>query len=95
MASPVRSEQNDRQYCQLRNKIQKDVRSAKAEHFSSKIEENKHNSKKLWNQLKTLGYSSKTKGETKVVLNIDGETCFDSNRVANHINSFYTSVASS
>ena len=84
-----------RQYCQLRNKIQKDVRSAKAEHFSSKIEENKHNSKKLWNQLKTLGYSSKTKGETKVVLNIDGETCFDSNRVANHINSFYTSVASS
>ena len=62
--------------------------------FSSKIEEHKHDSKKLWQQLKTLGYSNKTKGENKVVLDIDGETCFDSNKVANYINEFYTSVAS-
>ena len=30
------------------------------------------------------GYRSKTKGETRVVLTIDGETCFASNRVANY-----------
>ena len=83
-----------KEYCRMRNKIQRDVRSAKAEHFSSKIEEHKHDSKKLWQQLKTLGYSNKTKGENKVVLDIDGETCFDSNKVANYINEFYTSVAS-
>ena len=29
-----------------------------------------------------------------MVLDIDGETCFDSNKVANYINEFYTSVAS-
>ena len=84
-----------KEFCQLRNKIQRDVRMAKAEYFSSKIEENKNDSKKLWQQLKTLGYSNKTKGETKVVLDIDGEMCFDSNRVANYINEFYTSIASS
>ena len=82
-------------FCQLRNKIQRDVRMAKAECFSSKIEEHKNDSKKLWQQLKTLGYSNKTKGETKVVLDIDGEISFDSNRVVNYINEFYTSIASS
>jgi len=44
--------------------------------------------------LKTLGYSNKTKEQCKVVLNIEGETCFDSNKVANYINKFYTTVAS-
>ena len=44
----------------------------KAEYFSSKIEEHKNDSKKLWRQLKTIGYSNKTKGETKVVLDING-----------------------
>ena len=66
---------------------------AKAEYLSSKIEEHKNDSKKLWQQLKTLGYSNKTEGETKVLLDIDGEICFDSNRVANYINEFYTSIA--
>ena len=84
-----------KEFCQLRNKIQRDVRMAKAEYFSSKIEEHKNDSKKLWQQLKTLGYSNKTEGETKVVglLDIDGEMFFDSNRVANYINEFYTSIA--
>ena len=40
-----------KEFCQHRNKIQRDVRMAKAEYFSSKIEENKNDSKKLWQQL--------------------------------------------
>ena len=44
--------------------------------------------------VENLGYSNKTKGETKVVLDIDGETCFNSNRVANYFNEFYASIAS-
>ena len=47
----------------------------------------------LVNYMKTLGYSNKTKVEITVVLHIDGETCFDSNKVANYISEFYTSVA--
>ena len=84
-----------KEFCKLRNKVQRDVRMTKAEYFSSKIEEHKNDSKKLWQQLKTLGYSNKTKGETKVVLDIDGEMCLDSYRAANYINEFYTSIASS
>ena len=39
--------------------------------------------------------SSKTKDQSKVVLNVDGQPCFNSTTVANYINSFYTTVASS
>ncbi|XP_072017060.1 uncharacterized protein [Amphiura filiformis] len=83
-----------KQYCKVRNKIQRDIKRAKAEYFSSKIDEHKNNPKKLWQQLKALGYSTKTKEQCKVVLEIDGETCFDSTKVADHINTFYTTVAS-
>ena len=83
-----------KQYCRVRNKIQRDIKRAKADYFSSKIDEHKNNPKKLWQQLKALGYSTKTKEQCRVVLEIDGETCFDSTKVANHINTFYTTVAS-
>ena len=47
--------------------------------------------KKLWGQLQNLGYSSKKKESSNVVLEIDGETCFE---VANCFNKFSTTVAS-
>ena len=50
--------------------------------------------KKLWDQLKKLGYSSKKKESSNVVLEIDGETCFDPKKVANCFNGFFTTVAS-
>ena len=83
------------QFSKLRNKVQRDVRKAKANYFQDQIEVNKSDSKKLWNQFKSLGYSSKTKDQSKVVLNVDGQPCFNSTTVANYINSFYTTVASS
>jgi hypothetical protein len=36
------------------------VKSARSNYFSDKIEENKNDPKKLWKQLKDLGYKSKT-----------------------------------
>ena len=82
------------EYCRLRNKIQRDVKKAKSSFFRDKIEEVKFNPKKLWEQLKTLGYSNKSKDQSRVILNIDGELCFDPSRVANYINQFYTTIAS-
>ena len=50
--------------------------------------------KKLWDQLKKTGYSSKKEGSSNVVLEIDGETCFDPKKVANCLNKFFITVAS-
>ena len=37
-----------------------EVKVAKSEYISDKLEENKFCSKKLWSQLKDLGYSNKS-----------------------------------
>ena len=50
--------------------------------------------KKLWSHLKTLGYSSKPNSKGKIVLEIDGELCYDTLSVCEHINKFFTTVAS-
>ncbi len=81
-------------YCKLRNKVQRTVKKAKSDYLSSQIEENKNNPKKLWQHLKGLGYNSKSKENCNMVLNIDGEMCYDNKKVADHINEFYTTVAS-
>ena len=80
-------------YCKLRNDIQRKTRNSKSEYLANKIDENRNNPKKLWQQLKNLGYNSKGKQSSNVVLDIDGETCFDSKKVANCFNNF-TSIAS-
>jgi hypothetical protein len=52
-------------YCKIRNKLQRDIKKVKSEYFSCKIEENKNNPKKLWEQLKSLGYNTKQKRKRK------------------------------
>jgi hypothetical protein len=83
-------------YCRVRNKLQRDIRSAKANYFRLKIEEAGNDSKKIWQEFKSLGYSHKDKsqGQHTVALKIDGKLCSDSLTVANHMNAFFTSVAS-
>ena len=69
---------------------------AKQNYFKEKLEENKNQSKSLWNTLKQLGLPSK-KGNisaSKIGLRIDGDVCFDNLSVAEKFNSFYTNVAS-
>ncbi len=83
-----------REYCKLRNLVQRKVKTAKADYFTTRIEENRNNPKKLWSCLKELGYSNKTKDQSQIVLKIENELCYDSYNVANHINQFFTSVAS-
>ena len=82
-------------YCQLRNKVQRMVKNAKENYFESKIEENQNNPKKLWDQFKSLGYSNKQKDKTNIVLEINQEITHDANKIVNHFNVFFTSIAES
>ena len=84
-----------RTFYKLRNKIQRETEVAKRDNLANKIEENANNPKRLWNQLKQLGYSTKGKQSTNIiVLDYDGETYFDPKKVANCFNNFYTTTAS-
>lgn len=80
-------------YCKLRNKVQRMINSVKSCYFENKIEENKNNPKKLWEQFRNLGYSNKQKDTSKIVLNIENSSCHDSRTFANHFNNFFTTVA--
>ena len=82
-----------KKFCFIRNKVQREVRLAKSNYFSDKIEENKNDPKKLWKQLKDLGYKGKPQ-EANIVMNIDNELCHDSKTIADYINKFFTTVAS-
>ena len=82
------------EYCKLRNSVQRDIKVAKTTYFRNKVVENKGNSSKLWEQLKSLGYSKKgTNGQSNIVLNEGGSGIFDPSRVATIFNRFYTTVA--
>ena len=83
-----------KQFCFYRNKVQKEVKTAKSDFLSNKIEENKNNPKKLWEQIKSLGYINKSKSSPNIVLNIDNENCYEDKKIANHFNIFFTTVAS-
>ena len=58
------------------------------------MEENQNDSKKLWGELKSLGYSSKVKDSSKVLINIDGEKCENSNKLADSFQKYFLNVAS-
>jgi hypothetical protein len=61
----------------LRNHVQRSCKIAKSEYFSSQIEENKNNPKKLWSNFKSLGYQKDPKSDPNIILNIDGENCHE------------------
>ena len=52
----------------------------------NKLSENKNNPKKLWQNLKTRGYSTNGEESWKIVLNKDGVKIHESKDVANHFN---------
>ena len=83
------------QYCKIRNSVQRDIKVAKTTFFRNKVVQNRGNSSKLWEQLKSLGYSKKGSGERGNIILNDGESkVFEPSRVAAIFNRFYTTVAS-
>ena len=78
-------------FCRLRNAVQRDIKVAKSSYFRDKIRQNKGDSTKLWDQLKSLGYSKKSSGDSgNIVLNEGDDKVFDPSRVASIFNRFYT-----
>ena len=83
-------------YLHLRNEVQYKTKAAKANYYEAQVEENKSKPTKLWQTLKSLGTSSRSKCDTKNIgLKIDNEMCFDKLKVAEQFNMFFTTVASS
>ena len=83
-------------YLHLRNEVQYKTKAAKANYYEAHVEENKNKPTKLWQTLKSLGTSSRSKCDTKNIgLKIDNEMCFDKLKVAEQFNMFFTTVASS
>lgn len=65
----------------------------KNKYLSEKVDEFRHNPKKLWEQLKDLGYSNKSKQSGNINVKIDGKINHDPISVANKFNNFFTTVA--
>ena len=70
------------------------IRKTKAEYFQNRIEEHKDNPELLWKQFKTLGYSNKCKEKSRTVLEINNKKCQDHKLIANHMNNFFLTIAS-
>lgn len=84
-----RCQEQYKQFCAVRNKVNREIKNAKTSYFSNKIEEHQNDSKRLWKQLKSLGNSNKQADHSNVVLNIDGELCYDAKTIANHFKSCF------
>ena len=83
-----------REYCRVRNQVQRDVKQAKQDYFRGIVERCDGDSRKLWSSLKAAGFNSKMKSGAGIALDVGGEKCFDKRKVADRFNSFFTSVAS-
>ena len=81
------------EFCRVRNQVQRDVKQAKQDYFRGIVERCDGDNRKLWSSLKGAGFNSKAKSGAKIVVNIDGEKCFDMGKVADGFNRFYANVA--
>ena len=78
----------------MRNAVQRDIKTAKQSYFGNMVERNRGDPKKLWGQLRSLGYSKKAVGgSSNIVLEQDNVKIHDSYSVACVFNRFYTCVA--
>ena len=81
-------------YCKLRNEIQREINLAKSNYLQVKLEDNMSKPKKLWESLKSLGYSNKSKDKSNIVLRISDKLCFKTSDICNYVNEFFTTIAS-
>ena len=83
-------------YVQLRNQVQIKKTQAKSNYYVNKVEENKNYPRKLWQTLKSLGTSSKSKSKSQNIgLKIDSNITFDKSKVSETFNSYFSTIASS
>ena len=77
-----------------RNQIVTRNRLCKEDYFKAYFETNKKDQKKIWFGTEPLIYTKTSKNVSqKLTLNIDNKTISDDHIIANHFNSFFTSIA--
>ncbi len=81
-------------YTSLRNQVQREVKTAKATYLQSTLNDSMGDPKKLWGHLKDLGYNVKSNKTEKIVLNIDGNLCYDTYSICKYINNFFITIGS-
>lgn len=82
-----------REFCKLRNSVQRDMKSAEASYLGDKIKEASGDSGNLWSHLKYLRQGKARGGGGDIVLEQHGEKIFESRKAASVFNNFDTSVA--
>ena len=90
----LKSHENHKIYCLLRNKVHHKVRKAKRNFVKDKIIAQCRNSSwDLWKTLKNKGISKKQSAVSSIRLDIDSKITFDKKIVANTFNYFFTTIA--
>ena len=93
-SNPVQRVNLHQTFKTYRNQIITLNRRSKENYFKMFFEINKKDLKKIWDGIKTLiSTKSSKKGSHQLILNIDYKTTSDDYIIANHFNSFFTSIA--
>ena len=69
------------------------TRISKEKYYKSFFEDNKKDSKKVWEGIRSINNVKNEKSSNNISLNIDNETITDDLTISNHFNNFFTSVA--
>ena len=69
------------------------TRISKEKYYKSFFEDNKKDSKKVWEGIRSIINVKNEKSSNNISLNIDNETITDDLTISNHFNNFFTSVA--
>ena len=78
-------------YTHSKCKIVKLIKKTKRNFFREKIDQNKGNPKGIWNALKNLSGTSKTRTQIKELETGNGTVC-DEKSIANELNSYFTNI---
>jgi len=88
-----RKEEDNMNYRTSRNQVHALINGKKKTYIQNSLKENKRDPKKLWKTLKNLGLPSKSKSNSKINLIINGELNSKPADIAEHFNSFYSTMA--
>ena len=69
------------------------TRISKEKYYKSLFEDNKKDSNKVWEGIRSVINVKNEKSSNNISLNIDNETITDDLTISNHFNNFFTSVA--
>ena len=69
------------------------TRVCKEEYYKSFFQDNKKDSKKVWEGIRSIVSVTNKKSRQNINLNIDNETITDDKIISNHFNKFFSSIA--